>query len=329
MMELAEAEASPERYESAAKLFMDATDLCYTNRTRLLSLGHSNFCSALYECTKFETSRNMTNLQNANKFLTNATNFYLRAGFDDAMEFSKATQRLYEAYMYMDKAGEETQPNEKARYYIMAERLLGESAQSYQRANHPVKHREVIRLLDYVRRERRLALSLIQVLNAPNISSSTMSFIPPSPTSEYPTGLESFEHGNIQTAIHIKDTDLRSGENLSIVLEMTNTGMSVATLKEVIDLPDEDFAPSSVSGMYKYSDGKIDLRSKRLAPLSSEIVTITMKPRKKGDYIVKPCIEYEDEDGESRICETEQIAVSVEELGLRGWLMGPRRDPSD
>ena len=325
MMELAEAESSPERYEAAARLFMDAKDLCYTNRTRLLSMGHSNFCSALYECTKFETSRNNINLQNATKYLTNATNFYLRAGFDDAMEYSKATLRLYESYMYMDYAGSESQPDEKARFYLLAERLLAESAQSFERANHPVKQQEVTRLLDYVRRERRLALSLIQVLNAPNIASSTMSFIPPSPTSEYPAGLESFDHGNIQTTMHIKDTDLRSGEKLSIMLEMTNTGMSVATLKGIIDLPEADFASSGVSGLYSYNDGRVDLRSKRLAPLSSETVTITMNPRKRGEYTIKPCIEYEDETGESRVCETEAIGVAVGELGLRGWLMGPKR----
>ena len=77
--------------------------------------------------------------------------------------------------------------------------------------------------------------------------------------------------------------------------------------------------------MYAYTDGKVDLRSKRLAPLSSETVTITMNPRKRGEYNVKPCVEYEDENGESRICETEQIPVVVSELGLRGWLMGPKR----
>jgi hypothetical protein len=328
MMELAEAEASPERYESAARLFNDATELCYTNRTRFLSQGHSNFCSALYEYSIFDASRNPVNLNNANNYLRQATNFYLKAGFDDAMEYSTATQRLYEAYMYMDKASNETQPDKKARYFLMAEQLLSNAAKSYQRANHPFKQRDVLRLLDHVKRERQVATSLIQVLNAPNISSSTMSFTPPSPTREYPAGLESFEHGNIQTTMHIRDTDLRSGENLTIVLEMTNTGISVATLKSITDLPVENFTPMDVSGVYTFSDDKIDLRSRRLAPLSSEMVTITMNPRKRGDYIVNPHVEYEDEAGDPRVCETDKVEVTVSEMGLRGWLRGPTRKRS-
>ncbi len=50
---------------------------------------------------------------------------------------------------------------------------------------------------------------------------------------------------------------------------------------------------------------------------------LILKPKKKGDFIFTPKIEFMDEAGEYRTCDLEQVTVIVKELGIRGWLRGP------
>jgi phage antirepressor YoqD-like protein len=49
---------------------------------------------------------------------------------------------------------------------------------------------------------------------------------------------------------------------------------------------------------------------------------LTLKAKKKGKFILAPKIQFIDENGKSKTFELEQIAVTVKELGIRGWLKG-------
>ena len=324
MMTLAEAEAAPRHYHEAAQLFEEAKDLSLTQQTKLLSLGHSNFCRALYECTQFETTRDVGSYQKASQYLTNATNYYVRAGYEPALEYSKATQRLFDAYVYMDNANAETEPEKKARYYAMAERVLEASSKSFLRAQHPAKEQEVNRLLESIRKDRTLVMTLIDVLNAPLISSSTESFSAPTPSHEYAAGLESFEHANVQASLYLKSTEVKSGEAFDAMVELYNAGMASATLVKVEDIVPEKFEVVRVSGYFGAADGYIDLKGKRLGPLSTEEIQLSMKPLSKGSYTLKSCVVYLDDTGELKHCESEPVEVSVSEMGILGWLRGPR-----
>ncbi len=324
MMALAEAEAAPQHYHEAAELFDKAKDLSLTQQTKLLALGHSNFCRALYECTMFETKRDVGAHKTASQYLTSATSFYVRAGYEPALEYSKATQRLFDAYVYMDNANLETEPEKKARYYAMAERVLEASADSFLRAQHPAKQEEVKRLLENIRKERRLAMSLIDVLNAPLISSSTESFSAPTPTHEYAAGLESFERANLHAGLYVKSTDIEKGETFEVVIELYNTGMTSASLSKIEGIISENFEAVMVSGIFTVKDDCIDLKGKKLASLSTEEITLSLKPLTKGDYTIKPCVAYIDDAGEIKRCETEPVKISVSEMGILGWISGHR-----
>jgi len=324
MMALAEAEAAPQHYHEVAELFEKAKDLSLTQQTKLLALGHSNFCKALYECTIFETKRDAGAHKTASQYLTSATSFYVRAGYEPALEYSKATQRLFDAYVYMDNANLETEPEKKARYYAMAERVLEASADSFLRAQHPAKQEEVKRLLENIRRDRRLAISLMDVLHAPLISSSTESFSAPTPTHEYAAGLESFEQANLHAGLIVKFKDVEKGEAFDVVIELYNTGMTSAALIKVENFVPEDFELVMVSGIFGVKDDYIDLKGKRLGPSREEKITLSLKPLSKGNYIIKPCVVYIDDAGELKRCETEPVEVSVSEMGILGWISGHR-----
>jgi len=204
-MTLAEEKTSPELYLEASQLFEQAKKHSLNKRTSLLALGNSSFCKALSAGTKFEITLDTATYSMAKRHIESAANCYLKAGFKSASEYTKATQRLFDAYMYMNNAEREIDPEKRTKYYQMAEKVLQISADSYMKAKHPEKSAEVQRILEKVREERELAASLSEVLHASPIASTTASFSTPTPTHEKAVGLERFEQANIQAQLTIPE----------------------------------------------------------------------------------------------------------------------------
>ena len=179
-------------------------------------------------------------------------------------------------------------------------------------------------MLENIRRDRRLAMSLMDVLHAPLISSSTESFSAPTPTHEYAAGLESFEQANLHAGLIVKSKEIEKGEAFDVVIELYNPGMTPAALIKVENAVPEDFELVMVSGIFGVKDDHIDLKGKRLGPSREEEITLSLKPLSKGKYIIKPCVVYIDDAGELKHCETEPVEVSVSEMGILGWISGHR-----
>ena len=324
MKTLAEAEDISEHYQKAAQLFEKAKEHSSTQDTRLLAQGHSYFCRALYESSQFVSTRNLDNYRASSKYLASAANYYVRAGYDRALEYSKGTQRLIDAYVYLDNANSETNPEQKAKYYTLAERVLEASADSFSKARYTAKSEEVKKILKNVRKEQRLVLSLAKVLNAPSISSTTASFNPLTPKNEYAVGLESFEHSNIQASMHLKSNEITSSDLLEVVIVLNNTGTRAASLAKIEGMIPDKFEADYVSSYYVFDEQYIDLKGKKLGPLSTEEITIRLSPLSKGEFTIKPRIIYIDDAGEFKSCEPDPVNVKISDIGLSGWLRGPR-----
>jgi hypothetical protein len=224
MMKQAEIEASPELYLESSRLFDDARDHSVDQEARLLAIGHSHFCRALEAGTRFEDSGDKRSYVSATRHLQNAANYYLRAGFKPASEYATATQRFFDAYVYMTNAEKEADPEKKARFYVAAEKVLQASVGSYLKAKHPAKSDQVRQLLEKVKEERRLATSLSEILRAPTATSSTTSFVTPTPSEESAVGLERFEHAAIEARLITAEGQVRIGEEVDIKLQITNVG---------------------------------------------------------------------------------------------------------
>ena len=52
------------------------------------------------------------------KYIGSAANYYLRAGFESASDYAKGTQRLFDAYVYMDSAKREKDPAKEVKFYL-------------------------------------------------------------------------------------------------------------------------------------------------------------------------------------------------------------------
>jgi len=323
-MMMAESKASPTLYGEAAVLFEQAREHTADQATSLLALANSCFCKALEAGTEFETTRNMTTYSKAKKHLEASASYYLRAGFKNASEYARATIRLFDAYVFMSKAETETDPKKKAQYYQMAQKLLKASAGSYVKARHAGKSREVQRLLEGVKEEQALALSLSEVLRAPTITSATTTFSTPTPTHEEAVGLERFEHADVQANLIIRLKEVIVGQDMDLEIELVNAGKAPALLIKLQELIPADFEVKKVPEMYRVEDHYLNMKGRKLAPLRTEEIKLVLKPAAKGVFTLKPRVMYLDDTGKYKSHEPEPVTITVKELGIKGWIKGER-----
>ena len=317
-MMMAEARASPIMYEEAAELFKQAKEHTLDQPTSLLALANSSFCRALEAGTEFEITRDMTMYSTTIKHMEAAANYYLKAGFKTASEYAKATQRLFDAYVYMDNAKRETDPEKEARYYTMAEKVLQTAAGSYTKAKHPEKAEQVQRLLEKVGEERKLAVSLSEVLHAPTITSSTASFVTLTPSEEMAVGLERFEHADVQAKLIQHQKEIRVGEDFNLEMQIVNVGKEPVLLAKVEEILPAGFQLVAKPDYCHSEDAYLDMNGKRLDPLKTEEIGLVLRPFEKGTFEMRPRIVCVDETGHQMLRGPEPVTIKVSEVVLPG-----------
>jgi hypothetical protein len=323
-MTMAEAKSSPTMYVEASQLFEQTEGFSPNEKTKMLVLGHSRFCRALEAGTKFADTRDQALHAEAVQHLASASNYYIKADLQTASEYAKATKLLFDAYVYMDNAEKETDPDKKAKLYVMIERVLQTSADSYAKAEHPEKREQMMKLLEEAKEEQELAVSMTEALHAPSIVSATTAFASPAPTQEEAVGSERFEHADIQANLIIRQKDLRIGENLNIELELVNAGKGSAVLTKVTEIIPKGFELAEKSDNCRVEDSCLNLKGKRLEPLKTEELKLALRPTVQGRFSLKPTVLYLDETGKYKWYAPEPEIVTVKELGIKSWLKGQR-----
>ncbi len=323
-MTQAEAEVSPELYVAASKLFEEAKDLTTNEKTKMLILAHSRFSKALEAGTVFSDTRDMETYRRAVVSLETAGNYYIKAGFPKASEYAKATRLLFDAYVHIDNAKKESDPEKRAKLCVMAEKVLQTAAGSFLKAEHPEKREQVLALLETVKEERDLAQSLVEVLHAPSIMSATTSFNAPACECEEPVGSETFQKADVQANVILSRKELKVGENLEVEIELVNAGRSPAVLVKINDGVPEGFDLTRKPDLYSVEDRHFSLKGKRLEPLRAEEIKYCLKPRTHGEFELRPKVLYLSEDGRYKSRDVEPTSITVTELGIKGWLKGER-----
>jgi len=324
-MMLAEARTSPEFYSEAAEIFEQARKHALDQSTSLLAQAHSSFCRALEAGTRFEKNRDSTLFSLAKNHIEAATSYYLRAGYRSSSEYATATSRLLDAYMYTYNAQTEIDPDRKVRFFQLAERLLQDSAGLFLKAKHPEKSDEVRTILENIKGEKEIALSLAELMHAPTIVSTTTSFSTPTPTHEQAVGLERFESADIQANFIARRREVGVGEDLDLEIELVNAGKAPAQLVKVEDIIIEGFELKSYPEICRVEDSYLDMKGRTLSPLKTQELKLVLKPLAKGAFELKPRILYLDESGKYKSHEPEPVSITVQELGIKGWLRGPTR----
>jgi tetratricopeptide (TPR) repeat protein len=315
-MAVAEEKTSSQPYLEAAALFEQAKDYCYTKKASLWALGNSSFCRGLAAGIEYQSSADLREHSKAKSLLKSAANSYLQAGFKQASEYCKATQRLFDAYAFMNKAENELDQKKRAEQYQIAENLLQIAAGSFMKAKQPEKTAQVQKILVNVMEEKSLAVSLSEVMQAPTIASSTLSFAAPTPTKEISVGLENFEHENVQANMIVDKREVKVGESFCLSVEFVNAGKESALLLRVDDFVPSNFVIVKKPEIYRIEDTTLNMKGKQLAPLKLVEVKLTLQPSKKGDYSLYPRVQYLDERGQNKCLQLKTLEIRVEEVLL-------------
>ena len=310
-MMMAEARASPILYGEATELFMQAKINSLDPYTSLLAQAHSSFCMALEAGTEYELTRKTESFTEAKRHIEAASSYYLRAGYQTASDYARATSRLIDAYMYSYKAQTETDLGKKAEYYQTAERFLQASAGSFVKAKHPEKSEEVQRILESVKEERVIAMSLMEVLHAPAMASTTTSFSTPTPSYEQAVGLERFEYADIQANLIIGGREVRVGEDVELEIALVNAGKAPAQLIKVDDIIPEGFEVKRAPDTCRVEDSYIDMKGRTLSPLKTEELKLVLRPLNRGTFHLRPRVLYLDESGRYKSHMPEPATVEV------------------
>jgi len=324
-MARAEAESSPGLYAEAARLFEAGKELCSGDKATAILLGHSRFCMALEAGMKFADTGESSLHSTASKNLESAAKFYLKAGLEGPSEYAKASKLLFDGYEYMNEANMEKESEKKARLFMTAEKVFEASAVAYSKAGHPGKREQIEKLMEKVRDERQLAMSLTDLLRAPAVMTNSTGFSSPTPAFERATGLERFEHADVQAALIVGKRDIRVGEDINIEIELVNAGRGAAQLTKLENVIPSGFDVVQRPENYRIEDSYIIMKGKRLDSLKTEEIALILKPNVQGRFILKPRILYLDEEGSYKVRDSEGCEVTVKELGVAGWLKGPEK----
>jgi KaiC/GvpD/RAD55 family RecA-like ATPase len=313
-MAVAEETASSESYLEAAALFEQAKDLGRNKKTSLWALGNSSFCKGLAAGIRYQSTVDLAEHSRAKSLLKSAATSYFQAGFESASEYAKATQRLFDAYVFMNQAEGELNQEKRAKQYQMAEKLLQISAGSFVKAKQPEKASQAQKILGTVREEKNLAISLNEVLHAPAVASTTLSFATPTPTGEASVGLESFDHANVQANLIIGSKKVRVRESFCLTLEFVNAGKEPALLTKIEDFLPEGFVVVEKPEIYRLEEDCLNMKGKELSPSRLVEAKVVLQASRKGVYQLKPTIHYLDELGQQKSLELKSLEITVEEV---------------
>lgn len=315
-MKMADAQASAKLYSEASRLFLKAKEQNLEDRQTLVASGNIAICKALEHGTLFEEKREKTEFSKAKKYLESASDFYLKAGFNNASAWTNATEVLLDAYNYLTHAETEDNPSVKSKILMLAEKCLEQSAKLYELAKYLGRRDEVIRIIKKVKEKRRFALSLGELLTTPEEASKTEAMPAPLPTVEEPVGLQKFEREVIQAKLATLKKEILAAEDFYVELHVANLGKAPAFLAKADNIMPEGFDSFGENETYFVEDHDLNMKGKRVDPAGSEKFKIGLRSLDKGLFEIKPRIFCVEETGHQVSCEPEPLTINVTETTM-------------
>ena len=114
------------------------------------------------------------------------------------------------------------------------------------------------------------------------------------------------------------------GSDVTLELEFANVGKTAATLMKLENIFAEGLELDAPKAQLRVEGNFVDLKGKRLEYLKTHDLKIPLKARRKGSYKLRPRIMFVDERGTYKSYDFEPVALNVRELGISGWLKGPK-----
>lgn len=319
-MKEAETSASPELYQEASKIFIKAREAA-GKETGLQALANASLCKALETGTRFRLTRDPQLYGEIKRQLETAGDYYQEAGLNSAADWTRATQRLFDALVYLADAEVERQREKKAELFHLAEKHLELAARLYEGAGYANKKAETLKYLERAREEKELLLTPIEALRE-NPAASGGSVTPVSLDRDQAQGLERFEEASIVGNLSVPRSEVTVGSDLMVELEIANLGKTTATLIKMENLAPDGLELDREKSHAHVEENFVNMKGKRLEYLKTDAVKIALKATRKGAYLLKPRVLFVDEKGRYKSYDFEPASLTVTELGISGWIKG-------
>ncbi len=312
-MKEAESKALPELYVEAAESFLKVKEIATREQFRLLALANASICRALDFGTRFRLTQAPDLYSKAKKQLEAAADYFREAGYKKTESWTRATQRLFDALVFLSDAEAEREPKKKAELYHLAEKQLELAAKLYGEAGFPHKKEEALTHMGRAREEKQLLLAPIEALSQiPTASGSLLASVT---LGSEPLGVERFDEAYVVGEMHTPQRELPVGSGLTYELEIANVGKTPATLVKLQDMVPEGVEFDTQKNVYSREDSFIDLKGKRLDYLKTHQVKVSLRAIHKGVFQLRPRLFYADDRGAYKSYQFPLTTVSVLELG--------------
>lgn len=320
-MNRAELEASSDHYLEAAEHFRSAAGKLSKGKNRILALANVSICEALRTGIQFQFSHDSNLYSELKRHLEVAASNYEKIGSERMASWTRATQRLYDAAVCSSDAESERDSKKKKEYYHLAEKNLEMAARLYGDAGYKQKQEEALKQMKRAYDQKELLLTPGQTL-AETTSLLQVPVANITMARDQTLGLERLQSAHVVGRMIIGNHQVAAGSQVDCELEMTNCGKTVATLLQVENL--EGLTVDKEKSHHMVRNGFVDLKKKRVASFESFKMTIPLKMLHKGTVKLSPRISYTDDMGHAMNYEFEPEVLTVSELGISGWLKGPK-----
>ena len=138
------------------------------------------------------------------------------------------------------------------------------------------------------------------------------------------SGLEDLEDARIVGNLTVAEPEIKMGSELVVELEVANVGKAVARLVKLENVGVEGVQLDGRKMPRQVKDGFIDMKGEKLEYMGTHEIKIPMKAVRAGVFQLRPRIMFVDARGAYRSYEFDPVSVTVRELGISGWLKGPK-----
>ncbi len=324
MMKQAELEESPELYARAAETFTVMGQKHAKGKLGLQTLASAAICKALEAGTRFTLSHDVSLYVEIKRHLEIAASRYDKAGMENGRDWTRATQRLFDALAFLDGANTEIDPLRKAELYQLAEKHLQTAANLYEKAGFASKRAESLKYLERAREEKDLLVTPIQALSEhPAVATSPI--VPINLANDIAVGLERFEEAEVVGRVTLSESETSPGSQLVCQVEIANIGKTPATLLTLENVMPSSFELEKSKTSYITEDGSLDMRGRILKHLDIYEMNLVLKPSRKGKFELGPRIVFANDKGAVRSVQVEPSQVRVTGPDIFALLKPERR----
>ena len=120
----------------------------------------------------------------------------------------------------------------------------------------------------------------------------------------------------IQARLIVRSKEVNVGEDVNLEMQLVNEGEAPALLVKVEEILPIGFELVAKPGYCRFEDEYLSMNRKRLDPLMTEEIRLTLRSFDKGIFEIKPKVIYVDATGHQMSCEPEPATINLSETIL-------------